>query len=455
MQKKLVPCLAVLAALLFTSGLRAQTLDQTIGGCGGVAPLRTIQANPSTYKSLLTTLQPGDRLLLAPGTYTQQIRLNGLNGQPNRCIVIEGPATGSPAHFTGSDTFNTISLQNVSYLVFRNLSLDGLGKAGDGVKAEATSTYAHHITLDNLKLRNYFGGNVNRTGINTKGRAWNWVVRRVDILGAGVGMYFGKPDGTAEFVNSLIERNVISESRLYDIQIKHQTSRATSMGIPTNGTTVIRHNVFTKEKNAATGSNARPNVLVGHWPLSGAGSSDTYQVYGNLFYLNPTEALFQGEGNIVLHDNLFVQRSFARTIRIQPHYNVPRRIDIFNNTILGTGEGILITGASTSFPQRVYGNAVFAAKPIAGGQQSGNITAAYSAAAQYLGNPAGTLAAGTLDLYPIPGRLEGAPVILSFLTGLLDQNVDFNGLPRLDTFRGAYSGDGANPGWQPVLAIKQ
>src|SRR5688572_33412829 len=107
MQKKLVPCLAVLAALLFTSGLRAQTLDQTIGGCNGVAPLRTIQANPSTYKNLLTTLQPGDRLLLAPGTYTQQLRIGNKNGQPGKCIVIEGPATGTPALFNGSNTFNT------------------------------------------------------------------------------------------------------------------------------------------------------------------------------------------------------------------------------------------------------------------------------------------------------------------------------------------------------------
>jgi hypothetical protein len=455
MQKKIVLCVAALALLLFTPGLRAQTLDQTIGGCGGVAPLRTIQANPSTYRSLLTTLQPGDRLLLAAGTYTQQIRLNGLNGQPNRCIVIEGPATGAPALFTGSDTFNTISLQNVSYLVFRNLSLDGLGKAGDGVKAEATSTYAHHITLDNLKLRNYFGGNLNRCGINTKSRAWNWVVRRVDILGAGVAMYFGKPDGTGEFVNSLIERNVISESRLYDLQIKHQTSRATTMGIPTNGTTIIRHNVFTKEINAATGTNARPNVLVGHWPLSGAGSTDVYQIYGNVFYLNPTEALFQGEGNIVLHDNLFVQRAFSRTIRIQPHYNVPRRIDIFNNTIVASGEGILITGASTSHPQRVTGNAIFAGAPIKGGVQSGNITGTYAAAGQYLNNPAGTLAAGTLDLYPRSGQLQGSALDLSFLTGLVDQSVDFNGLSRLSSFRGAYSGDGVNPGWQPVFGIKQ
>lgn len=455
MQRKIALRVATLAALLLAPGLKAQTLDQTIGGCGGVAPTRTIQASPSNYKSLLAGLQPGDRLLLAPGTYTQQLVLSGKNGQPNRCIVIEGPATGTPALFTGSDIYNTISLKNVSYLVFRNLTLDGLGKAGDGVKAEVGSTYAHHITLDNLKLRNYFGGNLNRTGINTKSRAWNWVVRRVEIVGAGVGMYFGKSDGTGEFVNSLIERNVISESRLYDIQIKHQLGRDTTLGIPTTGTTIIRHNVFTKEKNAATGTNARPNLLVGHWPRTGAGSNDIYQIYGNLFYLNPTEALFQGEGNIALHDNLFVQRNFARAIRIQRHNDVPKRIDVFNNTIVAIGEGIQITGANTAYPQRVYNNVVFAGTPIAGGQQSGNITGPYSAAAQSLTNPSGTLAAGTLDLFPLSGKLQGTAASLTFLTGLVDANVDFNGLSRLDTFRGAYSGDGVNPGWDPTLTIKQ
>jgi hypothetical protein len=444
------------AALLLAPAAGAQTLDQTIGGCGGVAPERTIQATPSTYKALLAGLKPGDRLLLAPGTYTQQLVFSGLNGLPNRCIVIEGPATGTPAHFTGSDIYNTISLKNVSYLVFRNLSLDGLGKAGDGVKVEVGSTYAHHITLDNLTLKGYFGGNYNRCGINTKSRAWNWVVRRVKIADAGVAMYFGKPDGTAELVNSLIEHNLITGSKLYDLQIKHQLGRATTMGIPASGTTVIRHNVFSKEFGAATGANARPNVLLGHWPKSGAGANDIYQVYGNLFYLNPTEALFQGEGNIALHDNLFVQRSFARTIRIQKHNDVPKRIEIFNNTIIGSGEGILITGASTAFPQRVYANAVFAAKPIAGGVQSGNVTGAYAAAAQYLNNPGGSLIAGTLDLYPKSGMLEGSFVTLdALLTGLIDARVDFNGMSRLGTFRGAYSGDGVNPGWDPVQAIKQ
>src|SRR5215210_7334688 len=333
--------LTFVTALLLVPALQAQTLDQTLGGCNGAAPLRTIQANPSTYKNLLTTLVPGDRLLLAPGTYTQQLRISNKNGQPGKCIVIEGPATGAPALFQGSSTFNTISLINVSYMVFRNLQLDGMHLLGDGVKAEANSAYAHHITVDNLRLTNY-DQSIDRGGTSTKGKAWNWVIRNTTIARAGVGMYLGKPDGTGEFVNSLIEHNLVYDSMLYNVQIKHQIGRDTASGIPASGTTIVRHNVFSKESGAATGTNARPNVLVGHWPLTGAGSTDTYQFYGNLFYQNPTEALFQGEGNIALHDNLFVNRVFSRAIRIQKHNNLPRRIEIFNNTVVASGEGIVI-----------------------------------------------------------------------------------------------------------------
>ncbi|HYG63420.1 MAG TPA: hypothetical protein VEL74_12620 [Thermoanaerobaculia bacterium] len=439
-----------LAVLLIAPAAHALTLDQTIGGCGGLAPTRTIQANPSTYKSLIAGLLPGDRMLLAPGTYTQGLRLHGKNGQPNKCIVIEGPATGTPALFVGSGLWNTVSLRDNSYLVIRNLQLDGKGLAGDGVKAEVESTYTHHITLENLKLVGY-GQSDQRVGINTKSRAWNWVIRYVTIERAGTGMYLGKSDGTGEFVNGLIEHNLVSGTLGYNVQIKHQKSRATGIGIPAAGTTVIRHNVFSKANNSLTGTAARPNLLVGHWPLSGAGSTDTYQIYGNLFYQNPGEALFQGEGNIALHDNLFVNH-LNRAVRIQRHNNLPRKVDVYRNTIVAKTEGIHLYNGDPAYPQRLTGNVVFAASPLSGGVQSANVIGAYASAVNYLVNPMGTL--GTLDLYPKSGQLQSLSFITSFLTGYLDWDKDFNGQVHLPTFRGAYSGDGVNPGWKPALAIK-
>ncbi len=58
------------------------SLAATISGCNGAAPLRTIQANPSNYRSLIAGLLPGDRLLLAAGTYTGGLNLWDKNGEP-------------------------------------------------------------------------------------------------------------------------------------------------------------------------------------------------------------------------------------------------------------------------------------------------------------------------------------------------------------------------------------
>jgi hypothetical protein len=444
----------ILSALFLSGGMaaRAQTLDQTLSGCNGAAPLRTIQANPSNYKSLIPGLIPGDRLQLAAGTYTQGLNLWNKNGQANKCIVIEGPASGSPAIFTGSSAWNIVSFNNSSYIAVRNLTLDGLNLPGNGVKAEAGSTYTHHILLERLNMKN-FQDTVQNVGVNTKSPAWNWVVRYNTITSTGTGMYFGGWQGQFEFANSLIEHNLIHGTLGYNIEIKHQLSRNTSIGIPSTATTIIRHNVFSKAANSLSGAEARPNLLVGHWPLSGAGSSDIYQIYGNVFDENPYESLFQGEGNVALHDNLFVNRTGPAALRIQPHNDYPRQIEIFHNTIVSNGTGITIYNPNTAYQQRVIGNVVFAGTPITGGTQTSNLTGTYASAATYLNNPTAPLGSG-LDLYPKIGKVTGTAIDTTFLSSLLEWDKDFNSLQRITTFRGAYSGEGVNPGWQPALAIK-
>ena len=425
------------------------SLAATLSGCNGAAPLRTIQATPSNYRSLIAGLLPGDRLLLAAGTYGH-LPLHGKHGEPGKCIVIEGPASGSPALFMGSDSWNIISLKDASYIALRNLSLDGLSKGGNGVKAELGAVSVHHILIEGLNLKNFDG--VQGVAISNKAPAWNWVVRHTTITSTYTGMYFGNSDGTAETANFLVEHNLVHGTLGYNIQFKHQLGRNTSIGMPSSGTTIIRHNTFSKETGSISGPDARPNLLVGHWPLSGAGSTDIYQIYGNVFYLNPTEALFQGEGNIALHDNLFVNRA-GTAVRIQAQNSTPRRVEVFNNTVVASGTGISISGADAAYTQRVIGNAVFAATPLSGGQQSGNVTGTQAAAATYLNNPTGTLGAG-LDLHPKTGQLQGTSIDHSIFSGLVDWDRDFNGRARISTYRGAYSGDGVNPGWAPALAIK-
>jgi len=406
-----------------------------------------IDVGPTDYLRALQALQPGDTLVLSPGVYTEGLPLKGTAGTSEAPIVIRGPDDQS-AILVADDCCNTVQLTDVSYIEIRNLTLDGEGtRRSFGVDARGV---CHDVTLENLRIVNY-GANQQVVGISTKGPAWNWIIRRNTIIGAGTGMYLGDSDGTPPFVNGLIEYNAVLDTLGYNLQIKHQLQRPADVGMPAGDSrTIIRHNVWSKLNNASVGKMARPNVLVGHLPLQGAGSNDRYEIYGNFFYQNPTEALFQGEGNIVLHDNLFVNAA-GSAVHIQAHNDKPRAVTVYHNTVVASGAGIRILGADPAFAQRIIANAVFAGGPIDGPNQADNVTDSYASATEYLNAP--TAPIGSLDLYPKPGKLSGVGELPSFGESA-DGNRDFNGIARTGKFVGAYEGQGTNPGWPLELAIK-
>jgi hypothetical protein len=154
---------------------------------------------------------------------------------------------------------------------------------------------------------------------------------------------------------------------------------------------------------------------------------------------------------VVFHDNLLVNDS-GDAINIQPHNDVPKMIRVFNNTIVANGRGIRVSGGSSSYQQKVVGNAVFAGTPIQAPDQSDNITDSYQNAKNYLINPAGPL--GQLNFFPKVGTLKGAVLDTSSFNSFIDWDIDFNGNRHDGTFRGAYAGEGSNPGWLPILEVK-
>ena len=394
----------------------------------------TVAATPSNYAGLLPKLRPGDTLELAPGRYTNGLRLHGLNGAAGDPIVIRGNRDAATTLVARAGA-NTISIVNSSHLQVRDLVLEGDGQFVDAVKAEGHSSWAHHITLDGLTIQGY-GAHQQLVGISTKCPAWAWVIRNNVIVGAGTGMYLGQSDGNAPFVAGIIERNLILDSIGYNLQIKHQNARPDIAGLPQSpSVTIIRHNAFGKSANSATGNLARPNLLVGHWPQSGPGTDDHYAIYGNFFYQNPTEALFQGEGNIAFYSNVLVN-THGNAINIRPHNHLPRRIDVLHNTVLAATSGISVSGGDPAYVQRVTANAVFAATPIVGGDQQANVTGLLTEAAEYLAEP--FVAPGRLDLAPRPGRLLVGPSI-SLPALLPDSNRDYFGRIYLRPIAGAYA----------------
>ena len=419
----------------------------------GAVLAKTINASPVNYRQQLKTLQPGDTLLLQAGVYHQGLPVHHLLGTADQIITIRAADAGQPPVFVASRGRNTISILDSAYVTIAGLELDGRGLPVDGVKAEGHAHWAHHITLEGLVIRGH-GNNQQTVAISTKCPTWDWVIRDNIIDGAGTGMYLGNSDGSDAFVGGLIEHNLIMNTLGYNLQIKHQKLREAVAGMPSESrSTIIRHNVFSK----ATGSGqqpemARPNLLVGHWPLTGPGQGDRYLIYGNFFYQNPHEALFQGEGNIALYNNVFVN-TFGDAVHIQPHNDVPKEIMIFYNTVVASATGIVIRKPEADvqklvveYPQRVLANAVFAKSPIRAEQQEGNVTADFAAAQDYLRSPE------TLDLRPrkkLTARFEPPS-----LENYPDGRQDFGGNSRQAGEVGAYAAEQVNPYWRPGLALK-
>ncbi len=331
------------------------------------------RADAENYRDHLRRLQPGDRLLLEPGDYRRGLPLSNLSGSTAQPIIIEAFDPATPPRFIARPGANTVSLVDVRHLVLRHLEFDGRNLPVDAIKAEGHSRHADFITLENLYIHDHAASQQN-VGISTKCPAFGWVVMGNRIERVGTGMYFGDSDGSDPFMSGRIEGNHVSDTLGYNLQIKHQKMRPAEYADRYD--TVIRYNVFSK-KDTVPGPLARPNVLLGHLPLSGPGSEDRYLVYGNLFLDNPSEALLQAEGRVAVYDNVFINGS-GDAIHIQPHNDVPRDMLIFSNTVLASGAGIQIRQAEGSpYRQRVMANMISASTSLRGGEAILNLESGY------------------------------------------------------------------------------
>jgi len=154
---------------------------------------------------------------------------------------------------------------------------------------------------------------------------------------------------------------------------------------------------------------------------------------------------------VAIHANVFVNDTGA-AINVQPHNGRVRDILILGNTVVASGHGIAIRGGDPSYAQRVVGNAVFAAMPIAGGVASDNVTGSRAEAPRFLVNPLATTA--ERDFRPKPAALEGAPLDVRDYAGLTDGDRDFDGRPRDGSVRGAYGGEAPPGAWLPRVEPK-
>src|SRR5690349_15905535 len=116
-------------------------------------------ADPSTYAAVVSTLQPGETLTLAGGSYVGNLRPNNLNGTPSAWITIQGPSSGPPALFLADLYNNTVEISNCSYLAIKNLTLEGQHLDGPfGISAHnGLANVTHDILIEGCTIQNYDG----------------------------------------------------------------------------------------------------------------------------------------------------------------------------------------------------------------------------------------------------------------------------------------------------------
>ncbi len=405
------------------------------------------QASPGDYKQKLSSLQSGDRLILSPGVY-DHFTVQNLNGNPEHWITITGSDEGEVViQADPGPCCNTIEIVNSSYVSIENLTVDGMGVEGAfGISAKGgESNRVHHIKIEACTFIHHDAGQ-QTDAISTKTPTWGWIIRKNRIIGAGTGMYLGNSNGTYPFIAGLIEYNIIDDPLGYCMEIKWQQPWPDVQGMPTEpSSTIIRHNVFIKSDRPSP-SGDRPNILVGGLPSDGPGSQNMYEIYGNFFYHNPRESLIQVSGRVSIHDNIFVDVA-GTAIRLQNHDLPMRMARVYNNTIYYAGQGIDVSGTLDQGAW-VVGNLIFADTPIHGSAQDqrDNITDSIDAASSYVANPSTVL--GEMDLFPLQGACQGPAMDLAAFSQDADFDRDFNGTQKGQyTFRGAYAGQGSNPGW--------
>lgn len=440
--------------------LHAPLLARTL-----IADPNAKQGEPNYYRALVRVLAPGDTLLLPAGVYPDRLNLDGLQGAPSAWIVITGPVSGPSATITTQSTCcNTVQLGGNAYVALENLTIDSAGiDAIDGINAKGGPT--HDILIQNCTVVGQ-GSHQGTIGISTKSPAWRWTIRGNRIIEAGTGLYLGNSDGTQPFIAGVIEGNLILNSIGYNMQIKHQLpygSQPWASQLPAGPQrTVIRNNVFIKEKidwPAGKMDGARPNLLVDPFPGLGPGSSDLYEIYGNFFYKNPNEALFQGSGRVSLHDNIFVAAGYRQVSASLTDHNGPLKLaHVYNNTMFSVAGGGIWFSAAAREGDAVVGNLIISGGSGLGGSISnsnGNVLGSVADASLYFAAPSEAL--GQMDFYPKTGcpGCSGAPLAMARFTSETDYDRDFNGASKAGhTFRGAYAGQGVNPGWRLQRDLK-
>jgi hypothetical protein len=408
---------------------------------------RTIQLSPgSSFETAVESLQPGDTLVVNPGTYTDSGRIGiTVRGTASAPVVIKG-ADGQPRPVitrpAGAAVQNTINVEGATYLTIKGLEI--VGNGGDGINMSGGPS---NITLEDLDIHDV------DVGINFRSSMNNITVRRNQIRrtgiggGTGEGMYVGCNDATCIVRDSLIENNWIHDAL-------PGTSQGDGIEVKVGShSNVIHDNVIYNMPY--------PGIFV-----YGTGTNPSNLVEGNVIW-NCLEGIY-AVADAIVRNNIVIGSGTGLSLYSHAQVAQIKNIVAVNNTLVGNDSGLYMRWGSGVSNVRLANNAVYSAGKTAVNAGSG-IAAGAAVAANYIegsssvavdnarffdGGSAATafVDAANRDFWPRAGS-----VLIDRGSATEAPSLDFNRSTRsapIDV--GAYEALGltANPGWRITEGFK-
>lgn len=410
------------------------------------AQTRTINLMPgSSFETAVEALQPGDTLVVHPGTYADSGRISiSVRGTAAAPVLIKG-ADGQPKPVitrpAGAAVQNTINIEGAAYLTIRGLEITGNG--GDGINMSGAPSF---ITLEELDIHDV------DVGINFRSSMNNITVRRNQIRrtgignGTGEGMYVGCNDATCAVRDSLLEYNWIHDALPGTTQ---GDGIEVKVGSHSN---VIRHNVIHNMPY--------PGIFV-----YGTGANPVNVVEGNVIW-NCGEGIY-AVADAVVRNNIVIGSGTGLSLYSHAQVAQMKNVTAVNNTLYDNNDGLYVRWGSVS-NMVLANNAVYSP-----GKTAVNAGGSFGAGATVVANlvqggssmaldatrliDGGTAAAafvdaGNRDFWPRAGS-----VLLDRGSATQAPNTDFNTTTRAAPVDvGAYEALGlaANPGWRIVAGFK-
>ena len=318
--------LALLAALAGCAPAPAAVLE--IEGCGGGPAVRT----SDELRAALASAEPGDTILLAPGTYEGRF-VADRPGTPEAPITLCGTAE-SVLDGGGTDGGYVLHLDGASFWVLSGFAVRN-GKKG--IMLDATS---------GAELRDLTVSEIGDEAVHLRRHSSGNLVRGLRIRGTGLenprfgeGIYVGSAEGNwceltgcapdASDGNRILD-NVIERTTAEAIDVKEGTTGGLVAGNRVDGSAVteadalvdVKGNAWRVRDNegtAAPRAGVQVHVLVPGWGRDNALAGNTVAVPPSGWAIEPVgEAAGASAGNVVACDNVALVDGSPAASRIAP-----------------------------------------------------------------------------------------------------------------------------------------